>query len=99
MILHEWVAIISICAGITTILGVILNYVRIYLKKISEDYKSLKKGYDEMGKDKISRDELTEKIIFALQPLQLTMSNLREAIDDLKKAFGQITVISVKKDD
>jgi hypothetical protein len=34
-----------------------------------------------------------------MQPLQLTMSNLKEAIDDLKKAFGQITVISVKKDD
>jgi signal transduction histidine kinase len=97
--LHEWVSIVSIFVGITTILGVIVNYVRLYLKKIAQSYADLKNQYDEIQKSKISRDELTERIVFALQPLQLTMSSLKEAIDDLKKAFGQITVISVKKDD
>ena len=97
--LHEWVSIVSIFVGITTILGVIVNYVRLYLKKIAQSYVDLKNQYDEIQKSKISRDELTERIVFALQPLQLTMSSLKEAIDDLKKAFGQITVISVKKDD
>jgi hypothetical protein len=97
--LHEWVSIVSIFVGITTILGVVVNYVRLYLKKIAQSYVDLKNQYDEIQKSKISRDELTERIVFALQPLQLTMSSLKEAIDDLKKAFGQITVISVKKDD
>lgn len=99
MTLHEWVSIVSIFVGISTVLGVILNYVRIYLKKISQSYDILKKSCEEMDKSKISRDELAHEIRYALQPLQLTMSSLKEAIDALKLAFGQITVVSVKKDD
>jgi hypothetical protein len=73
-----------------------------HLKKISEDYNNLKiamqEEMDQINKTKVSRDELREYFVLALQPLKVTVDNLKETVCDLKELLNRITVIHVRPD-